>query len=142
LNVTVADCGDASLSVTVTVIVKGSRLSMVPVITPSLKVSPVGRPLSDQLYGPCPPEGVSVKLNGRPIAGDCLPGLAKVSVGYEHATLACALALSADGDVTTSVSVMDHWFDPAVTESGTLTVPPAEIATCFAAVLPPLERAQ
>jgi hypothetical protein len=41
-----------------------------------------------------------------------------------------------------SVSVIDHWFDAAVTESGTLTDPPAGTATCFAPVLVPLERAQ
>ena len=35
-----------------------------------------------------------------------------------------------------------HWFDAAVTESGTLTDPPAAIATCVAPVLVPLERAQ
>jgi hypothetical protein len=71
-----------------------------------------------------------------------VPGLGSVSVGYEHATLAFALALCADGDVTTSVSVIDHWFDVAVTESGTLTEPPAAIATFVAAVLVPLERDQ
>ena len=35
-----------------------------------------------------------------------------------------------------------HWFDAAVTESGTLAVPPAGIATCFDPVVVELERAQ
>jgi hypothetical protein len=40
------------------------------------------------------------------------------------------------------VSVIDHWFDAAVTASGTLTEPPAGTAICVAPVLVPLERAQ
>ena len=38
--------------------------------------------------------------------------------------------------------MIDHLFDAAVTESGTLTDPPAGIPTCVAPVLVPLERAQ
>ncbi len=68
--------------------------------------------------------------------------MGNVSVGYEQSTLTSALALCADGDVTSSVSVIFHWFDAAVTESGTLTDPPAGIPTSVAPVLVPLERAQ
>ena len=116
----------------------------VPVITPPLKLSPGGRaPVSDQWYGPPPPEAVSVSVYGSSTPGcTTAPGLVTVSVGYEHATLTVALALCADGDVTASVSVMSHWFDAAVTESWTLTEPPAGIATCVDPVLVPLERAQ
>jgi len=144
MNDTEADWGDASVSVTVMVTVNRPTVVGVPVITPPLKLSPVGRgPVSDQLYEPLPPEGVSDSVYGSPTVGcSGLPGLVTVSVGYEHPTLTVALALCADGDVTTSVSVISHWFDAAVTESGTLTVPPAGISACVAPVLVWLERVQ
>ena len=146
MNDTENDWGDASVSVTVTVMVGRIRTSVVgvPAITPPLKLSPGGRgPVSDQLYEPLPPEGVSDSVYAWSSVG-CTraPGLVTVSVGYEHATLTVALALCADGDVTTSVSVISHWFDAAVTESGTLTVPPAGISTWVGPVLVWSERAQ
>ena len=64
------DWGDASVSVTV--ILTGNRPSVVgvPVITPPLKLSPGARaPVSDQLYRPLPPEGVSDSAYGWPIWG-------------------------------------------------------------------------
>ena len=144
MNDTEAVWGDASVSVTVMVTRNRPSVVGVPVITPPLKLSPGARvPVSDQLYWPLPPEAESDSVYGSPTAGCTTdPGLVTVSVGYEHATLTVAPALCADGDVTTSVSVIPHWFDAAVTESGTLTVPPAGILTCADPVLVWLERAQ
>src|ERR1700734_3965170 len=144
MNDTDADWGDASVSVTVMVTRNRPTLEGAPVITPPLKLRPGGSgPVSDQLYGPLPPDGVSDSVYGSPTVGcSGLPGLVTVSVGYEHPTLTVALALCADGDVTTSVSVISHWFDVAVTESGTLTVPPAGISTWAGPVLVWLERDQ
>ena len=144
MNDTEADWGDASVSVTVIVMKNRPSLVGVPVITPPLKLSPGARvPVSDQLYWPLPPEAESDSVYGSPTVGCTTdPGLVTVSVGYEHATLTVALALCADGDVTTSVSVICHWFDVAVTESETPTVPPAGIFAWAAPVLVPLERAQ
>ena len=143
MNDTESDWGDASVSVTV----------MVTRNRPSLRggardhAAAEGQPgcqgpVCDQLYGPLPPEGVSDRVNGSPTWVSWVPGLVIVSVGYAHATLAFASALCADGDVTTSVSVICHWFDAAVTESGTLTDPPAATSTCAGPVLVPSERAQ
>ena len=143
MNDTEADWGDASVSVTVTV--TGNRPSVVgvPVITPPLKLSPGGRvPVSDQLYGPLPPEGVSDRREWLAERGCCSARIGHRQRRIAHLTLTFAAALCADGDVTSSVSVIDHWFDAAVTESGTLTDPPAGIFTCVAPVLVPLERAQ
>jgi hypothetical protein len=144
MNDTEADWGDASVSVTVMVTRNRPSVVGVPLITPPLKLSPgASVPVSDQWYGPLPPEAVSDSVYGLSTGG-CrgVPGLVTVSVGYEQATLTVALALWADGDVTTSVSVICHWFDAAVTESGTLTDPPAGIFTCVGPVLVWLERAQ
>src|SRR5580692_1520954 len=110
MNDTDADWGDASVSETVMLTRNRPALVGVPVITPPLKLSPGGRgPVSDQLYEPLPPEGVSDSVYAWSSVG-CTraPGLVTVSVGYEHATLTVALALCADGDVTTSVSVISH----------------------------------
>jgi hypothetical protein len=83
MNDTEADWGDASVSVTVTVTVNRPTAVGVPVITPPLKLSPVGRgPVSDQLYGPLPPEAVSDSVYGSSKSGcTTAPGLVTVSVG-------------------------------------------------------------
>jgi hypothetical protein len=77
-----------------------------------------------------------------PIVGNWVPGLVSASVGYEHWAAALALALWPDGEVTVSVSEISHWFDVGVTESGTLTVPPAGMATFADPVLVWSERVQ
>ena len=64
MNDTEADWGDASVSVTVTVTRNLPSVVGVPLITPPLKLSPGGRPVADQLYGPLPPEAVSDSVNG------------------------------------------------------------------------------
>jgi hypothetical protein len=70
MNDTEAVWGDASVSVTVMVTRNRPSAVGVPVITPPLRLSPGGRvPVSDQLYGPLPPEGVSDRLNGTSIWG-------------------------------------------------------------------------
>ena len=82
MNDTDAVWGVASLSVTVMVTGKRPASLGVPLITPSLNVSPGGSgPLSVQVYCPLPPDGCRDSENDRPTTGCWVPGLAMVSVG-------------------------------------------------------------
>jgi hypothetical protein len=88
-----------------------------------------------------PPEAVTGTLMPEPSLTDWFPGFETVITG-EHCTASLAVAEWPDGAVTVRVSPISQLSDAGVTESETLTLPPAATDFVTAAELVPLERAQ
>ena len=66
-----------SVSLAVAVTVTVAAVVGVPEITPvvALRVSPAGRPVADQVYGPVPPVAARVSVVGWPTLACRVPGL-------------------------------------------------------------------
>jgi hypothetical protein len=120
--------------------VDGAVPLIVAVAPEALRLSQVG-PDQENLYEPLPPEAVTGTLMPEPSSTDWFPGFETASTG-EHCTASLAVAEWLDGEVTVSVSPISQFLEAGVTESETLTLPPAATDFVAAAELVPLERAQ